>query len=311
MAAPTPSPPVNEGQPKRPLRWVRRTIQAPVATCRVWLLLLTDYKRLFSEAMAGAWPYHVHPIVVSTLCFGLYSGSQFLHREPLGPLGNVGWFQVWDELDEAQQARALAALEVAPGDIRQMIRMEPFFPGASKASAQVKRVVGSVEAEQVATYLRAKDPEVGAVYTKKMDVAMRAARYESWVLKRAWGLIALLVLMIAIPLHLTLRSPERTFKQTLYVVLYLEAFVWPINAAVVTVSRFIPPDSWEAILLGGIELLLLVGLAYIWWRTLRFTHNATPLRLLLSMVAVAASVILVSVCFALGVRWLSQMQLPF
>jgi hypothetical protein len=182
LAASIPPVPLTEKPAPTPFpRWLKRAVKAPIAACRVWMLFLVDHKRLFSEAMSGNWPYHVHPTVFFALCFGLLLAGKELYRLPQGVAGTVGWFQVWDKLDKDQKPLFLVKLGINPTDIHEMLTVEPLYPGGSSASAQIKKVVGSTAAADVGLYLKGKDSELAAAYNSKAEVALRAARYEGWI----------------------------------------------------------------------------------------------------------------------------------
>lgn len=284
----------------------------PLAACRVWLLFLIDYRRLFNEALVGNWPYKVHPTVFFTLCFGLFVLGQPLYvHSPLGLPGKVGWFEPWSNLDRPQQAKCLVDLGISPGDIREMLVVEPVYPGSSKASLQVKELTGSMDVADVAAYLRGKDPEIGAAYGKQAEITQQVARYEGWILNHTWGVIVLVTLMVAIPIHLSLLSSKRTFKQTLYIVLYVSAFWWPVCAAVMLIGRFVPLNTYKSLVFAAVEFLLSIATIISWWRTLRYTHGATHLRMVACATAVAASAVLVAFGFSYGLERMARVALPF
>jgi hypothetical protein len=266
-------------------RWLRRTIRSPLAACQVCLLFLTNYRRLFAEALAGSWPYRLHPWAYYSLCIGLLISVRSFDVRPLG------WYEVMRQLPQNQ----LIFAEVFSFDVfsEETRDSETLLPGSSKASAEMRNQVGSDSAEAVGAYLRNKDPQLAATWDKQLAVMSTYERARRWFEGSIWAVTFFSLVVIAVPTHFVLRTPGRTIKDTVYVVLYLLGFLWIVEALLhLILNRMASPrfssNPWFSLPAAFICLALCLSIPVTWWRTLRFTNKASHTRIFVCLLAVGS-----------------------
>jgi len=282
--------------------WARRALKTPLATCRVWLLFLTDYKKLFTEALSGSWPYRVHPITFFSLCFALWVSALSLDKQ------QVGWYEVLEACPEC----SLMFIEYFPKvDLfsDETARDESLQPGSSKASADIRKIAHSDSAVAVSAYLAGKDPKLAATFDEKRVIVEKHDQIWQWFNRSLWALACFLFLVVVIPVHFVLHAPARTLRDTLYVALYIYGFWWPVHAAIEVALHFafssgFPSNYWMIGALYIVMAAILILIPVTWWRTLRFTHNASNARIFGSLVTVVGMLFLVTYLATETVVWL-------
>jgi hypothetical protein len=297
--------------PQRLPRWVSRTAKTPIAACKVWLLFLTNYRRLFTESLAGSFPFRVRPLAFFSICFGLWASALSLGQR------EIGWYEVHEALPAYGLLFAVDFMDLGLNIdtlSEKTARDEYLQPGSSKASAEIRKQIGSDSADAVGAYLRAKDPEFGIKFEETAAIVAKHDRVLQWCQRSILVMAGYLALLVVIPIHFVLRARGRTVKDTLYVALYVYGFWLPVLAANETASHFIfssgyPSNPWVVGSISAVLCIILVLVPVTWWRTFRFTHKASSARLVGSLFAVACAFLLVAFLASEAMLWL-KIQMP-